>query len=710
MAVESKDASAPQSLPRGLATVALLKARFDEGVDHIDMFMPLVVDTVVNMPSDNFAVADVQQVLQERHGIAIPQHTLATLLTRAIRKDIVKREFSRYVRQAKTPTVKDLQAKKTTIEEQQRRLAREFRSHATQHGVRIDSDERALRLIVDFLQDNQVHILLGAQEIERGKKLSNREARLVAEFAQNIISTESDLTHILQNILEGLVIYNTAFLNDITSPARQFKGLRVFFDSGILCEILGYEGPAQAALAREILSLLKSAGVQCLAFDKTVHEVHGLLKIHETKMATTQGRKSLIPTPITRFFLTNRYSPSDLRQMSALLPQELQAVGIQIATMPNRTRRFTLDEKKLAKLLANERTGDEDAPRVIHDIDCVAAILTLRGGERSTSLNDVRAVFATSSRLVIANVQQWYDGEGETGVSPVIHIRALSNMAWLRKPALSVNLKQHELIALCHAALRPSRKTWGRFLQHLSDLEQSQVLRSDEAVAIVVSEMTDDLLGNIDDDGQDVDASTLDEIIERVRSSYEAEAAKQASEIVAEANQRVAEANARALELEADANKRISEYEAQVNDHVAEAKVQISITQQQAHKAVEEYRRLKLSLEGRATFLARSIARVAFLIPGLLIIGGAIGLIIGHPFHWGGIGIFTGIAIIAFVLLELLGNIKHIAHWRSKLEVLVLPWLRRAVGAEEPRKSQFPSVLGLDSTPSDLQNSGNGNN
>src|SRR5258708_1379300 len=86
-----------KSSPRGLATVAFLKARLDEGVDHIDMFMPLITETVSNLPSNSFTSADAQELLEQRHGLAMPLHTVTTLLKRATRKGMLKRDFGLYV-------------------------------------------------------------------------------------------------------------------------------------------------------------------------------------------------------------------------------------------------------------------------------------------------------------------------------------------------------------------------------------------------------------------------------------------------------------------------------------------------------------------------------------------------------------------------------------------------------------------------------------
>ncbi|HVS82992.1 MAG TPA: hypothetical protein VHE60_14790 [Pyrinomonadaceae bacterium] len=682
-----------------MATVALLKARFDEGVDHIDMFMPLVIETISSMPSNSFTVADIQESLQQRHGLAIPQNTLITLLKRATSKGVVRREFSRYVRKGQAQVMPDLQAKTRSIEQEQQRLAQEFRKHAQRNGGQIETDEKALGLILDFLEDNQVAMLLGTEKrTPRQTKLTHQESRLVAEFAQSVLETDPNLARILQNILEGLVVYNTAFLRDITSPTRQFKGLRVFIDTQILIQALGYEGKALASLVRETLQLLKAAGVRCLAFDKTVQEIKGILRVHEDKLGTTQGMKSLYATPMSRFLITNHYAPSDIRQMSALLPNELASLGFQITPMPRHVKQYTLDEKKLGEALADQRTRDMEEPRVIHDVDCVAAILTLRKGERSVSLADAKAVFATSSRKVIENVQRWYDDEGEAGVAPVIHIRALSNLAWLRRPAAAVDLKAHELVALCHAALRPSRKTWEHFLQHLNNLERNHSLTSDEAVAVVVSEMTDELLGDIDDDDI-LDASTLDEVVERVRSTYEAEASKRVAEYEAEATKRIAEHETEAKHRLAEVGKQVSEQENQVTQQIAQATLRVSEVEKDVHAKTEAYRRLKLAIEGKASSLAHLMARTTFQLVGILVICGALVLIIGHPIQGGLWGTLIALPVIVFVLMEFLGILHHMTQLSSGLEARLLPRLRRALGAEDTSHHRLASILGLDSTP-----------
>ena len=83
---------------RGLATAALLKANFDQGNDHLGMFLPFIVDSVASLPNDDFSVQDLKECLRATHGLSIPQETLRILITRAKRKGFLRSEAGRYFR------------------------------------------------------------------------------------------------------------------------------------------------------------------------------------------------------------------------------------------------------------------------------------------------------------------------------------------------------------------------------------------------------------------------------------------------------------------------------------------------------------------------------------------------------------------------------------------------------------------------------------
>jgi len=575
---------------KGLATVALLKVNFDAGRDHIGMFLPFALDVIRARPTDGFPLADVKADLLSRHGLNVPANTLETILTRAARRGFIQREEGRYFRRPQK-SLPDLLPARLSIEREHTAVAERLREFASTRGLDIACDEDALGLLLTFLEQNQVSIILAsdpAASVVTGESLSRRETAVVARFLQGVFRSEPLVTEYVQRMLEGLVLQNALLLRDIDLVRRRFRDLEVFFDTGFLFRALRLVDPASSAAAHEMLDLLRATNARLAAFEKTIEEVKRILRIYERYLSSSEGIKKLRPTDVTRYFLTYRYRPSDVAMVIALLEKNIRDLGMAVHPFPTRDPKYTLDEGALSQRLRRAEETDLE-PRVMHDVDAVAAILTLRAGRKPTSLDDARAVFATTSGSVVKTVLEWYRENGETGVPPVAHHLALSNIAWLKKPASAPGLKIHELVALCSAALRPSRKVWDSFVRQLRELEESGQLSSDEYVAVVASELTEARLVELDDEAE-VEAQTVIEVVERVKSSY----AEPASAAVAAA--------------EAVAKKHQEDKEAAEARAVAQA---------------EEKRQLELRVRSRIRAVACFAAKVSFWITGLAVILGS---------------------------------------------------------------------------------------
>ncbi len=515
-----------QSGVRGLATVALLKTQYDQGHDHIEMFMPFVVDALDGLGAVFTTEAARDEVLS-RHGLKIPLETMGTLLNRAKKRDLIRREGGAYHKEAGSHA-NEIEATAAQIHGEHQFLAQRFLEFAHDEEQTLEGPDEALSLVFSFLAQNEVELLLD-QDVDLADLVpsgpSKHRARLAARFLRDVAMKDERLSSLLQRMLEGFVLQNALLLKDISSLSRQFSDLSVFYDSGFLFGLLGLLGGPQEEVCRESVELLQAAGARLGVFPKTLEEMRGILALYERKLATQAGRESLRPTPLTRHLLTSRATPSELRQISALLEQTLRDTGIQPTPSPSRVARFTLDEASLSNSLKrDDETINE--PRVVHDVDCIAAVLTLRGGKEPSAIDSARAIFATDSGKVIRTVVEWYRAQGKGGVPPIIYHTTLSNLAWLKRPASGAKLKVHELVALCSAALQPDRTTWDTFLAHLNNLEKSGAITSDEAVAVVVSSFTDKLLGELEDevrDASDLDAESMTEVVERVRATYRAE-------------------------------------------------------------------------------------------------------------------------------------------------------------------------------------------
>jgi hypothetical protein len=180
----------------------------------------------------------------------------------------------------------------------------------------------------------------------------------------------------------------------------------------------------------------------------------------------------------------------------------------------------------------------------------------------------------------------------------VIHAWTLSNAAWLKKPTAATSKKLLELVALCSAALRPSRKAWKAFLRELRRLESEKKITTAEQIARVAQELVSSRIAEVESEG-DVDAKTINELIDRAMQDGLERTRVAVNEVKSEADARLAEVQGALAEV-----------------------------QDAQHAQAETYRQNELRVRGRILAVARGLSVVVFLGATVLV---AIGVALGLP-------------------------------------------------------------------------------
>ena len=510
---------------RGLATIALLKVNFDAGQDHIDMFLPFALDAVRSLDEDAFQLVQARVAITKRFRLTIPDHTLGTILSRAVKRGYCRRSAGHYVRKLDRFRNTDLAEQIQSVEREHWSLAKRLREFSADTRAEVASDEEALQVLLTFLNDKHVAMILDEpDEILFRSKLSaltDNQTRVTAQFLNTCYRSEPELTRYVQRMVEGFVLQNTLLLRDIGSTRGSFKDLSVYFDSLFLLRALGLAGINSQTASRELIELLKATHARLFVFERTVAEMQRILRFYQEKLGTTNGIFELREGAITQHLLSKRYGPADIAQAVGLMETQLRGLGLAIRPFPEHRFRYTLDEDDLTQRL--QRPNQQTDERVRHDVDCAAAILTLRQLRESRSLDATNAVFVTTNKSVVDTVTGWYKNQKKSGVPPMVRHLTMSTAAWLKKPAAAGNLKLHELIASCSAALQPSTRQWQAFKGHLEKLQQNGELSSEEMVAVVAHELTETRLFESDDTEYE-DPSTVREIVESVKKELSAEA------------------------------------------------------------------------------------------------------------------------------------------------------------------------------------------
>ncbi|MBL7951100.1 MAG: hypothetical protein JNM62_05215 [Flavobacteriales bacterium] len=640
--------------PNGLVTLAYLKAQLDSGSDHLGIFMPLVLDALAIQSFKSFVTTEIQESISRLHGIAIPENTVATLLRRAVKQKLVTRDHGRYQRVvgAKLPT-STIGNRKSAIQEEQAHFAEALIAHAGKHGVTWSRDD-ALAHLYAFLEAQKIGFILeGSAPRDFSEIVDAREEHVLAEFLSGVLAEAGAHKEVLRGMVEGIVIYHAAFMPDFGQPAARFAGLQVAFDGVLIRHALGYEGMAAQRLMKETLDLFLASGIKCIAFENTLQETLRILDVYEVRLANAESRKTLHQVAMARHFLAENFKPSDIREFKTFLRRDVARLGFTILPFPPRIAQYTGSEALLAKRFADPRTQDAQDSRVLHDVDCIAAVRTLRRDHRGYRIEDCKAVFLTSSPLVIENARKWWDeDERMTTFPPIAHIRALTNLTWLRHPKLCSDFKMSELFALCTAAMRPSSQIWRRFIKHLELLKSSNRITSDEMAVMLISSMSDKLLAEIDltENPEDVDATDLDEVVERVKAAYQV------------GHQDVV-------------NELTTSYEARLRDTEGQAAAAKRKLEETKLSAEQREGRVLLAIQARSRKLARFAIAALRIVVSVLVCFGAYHLVFGHHFEptwWGKLGF---VCIALFILLETWGIVMHSKELFNRWELKLTQWI-----------------------------------
>jgi hypothetical protein len=264
----------------------------------------------------------------------------------------------------------------------------------------------------------------------------------------------------------------------------------------------------------------------------------------------------------------------------------------------------------------------------------------------------------------------------------MVHHGALTNIAWLKKPAAAPNAKLHELAAICVAVMRPTRQTWMKVIETLRRLRDDGVITDDETAAIVASELTEPLLARLDDDFEP-DADSIEQAIARVTDDYRSKASAVAKEVITKAQE-----NIRAIQVAAD-------------EAVRAAKAEASLAQEAAEDALSKRDETLGNLEKRINHRAKIIANIFFATTTVVVAVSAVlsvpGIldVLGEKFKWS-VRLIVGVAAAVTLYITLRGG--SLREFQCSVEDRISQRIRtRWLSAPQERSSSLTG-LNLQST------------
>lgn len=523
--MQSKDLKDLQE-SRALVSLAYLEAQLTENpenADRLGLFKPLIEDSLQrHLLGTRFTESDVEYWVEIDHGLPLPSHVIHAILGRCASERVLVAENHAFTFGDKPLSPSNYIHDEAKIKESQRELIGALREYAESNHIQIASDGQMRDLLYGYLRN-----CFSA----RTRQLPGEDASSIYEgykwihaFFEESAQSGNSYIDVATSILKGLVVYDTAFYPDFSSSSPSVKDMEVYLDSPVVCAALGMSGEQSEKYVKEALDILLDSGVHLRMFDITLNEIKRSLNRIES--AWKRGDYATDPGTYEDCLKRKGATVEDVWTLNRSIETHIcTKLKIRIMPLPNRIQFFVGDEAKLEERLADVDDISMSA-RVKHDLDCTAAIQTLREAIYADTLRKAHYIFASSSWLTIRNIKLWWNkDEGKTDIPPIIDLSDLANIAWLSQPKRYDDFQRETLVAICAAALQPSDYVWRKCKEHLDHLVQEKKFTADEAQAIIASNDLTEVLKKYDYSKSERDYSKedYDAILGEARDSIASE-------------------------------------------------------------------------------------------------------------------------------------------------------------------------------------------
>ena len=470
------------SIENSLVCLALLKVNWDEkGADYIENFVPFIGEALRQAQNDAVSIHELQKITESEFGLLIPQGALSTILKRAARKNYVSLSNGIYLRNLKS-IPNDFAQEKKRASRILKTITAKFISYCqTQHNVPL-TDSDAETIFLGFIQKTNVPILETAIHGAPLKIIPNKSQKndfLIASFLLYLNDKDEEGFKLVETITKGQMIATLLFLPDIGKVQQKFEDLTIYLDTRIILRALGLEGEEYETQCLEFLKIMGHMNVSIACFSQTHDEIRGILDSVAHNLQD-KSRKSYKSFSVMSYAISRGWRSSDIELIIASLENTLKRLRIFIKEKPNHSTSLGVNEEKLTRIL-NEHLPRQSTEAQHHDIDCLTSIHRLRNGQPRYNIESCNHIFVTSNNdLARASTVFFIEEYAKHTVPLCINDHTLATLAWVKNPQYVENLSTQMLISDSHAAMRPNKELWDKYLHEIERLHSKGDISDDD--------------------------------------------------------------------------------------------------------------------------------------------------------------------------------------------------------------------------------------
>lgn len=504
-----------------LINLALLEAlKSEKFTDEIDLFLPFVAVTILELGMPTVQASDIQSKLAELFGFRPPISAVRVLMTRAKNKNILIRENHAYIPCAEKihEWSNGYAKKKEDLEVSLGSLKKAFVEFTDERFQKDLTLPKAESLIFQFIEENVSatvsHRAYNKAELENSIKNTNH---ITASFISHIHKKEPSLLEHFGRCVKGMLLANYLYFADKRTTKKTFEKISVYLDSPLVIGLLGFNGVLNKQANDEFVDLLISLKIKVCIFDKTLDEIERLLSAWKNDISRKVfGRFN---TKTLELLRSQGYDEARLDTEIKTLHRTIESKGISVVIGFAAKERFQCDEGALEQAIAENFKKDKNLE---HDTVCISRIHNMREGRFIRELSDTFSVFVTRNTGLAKFANGFFSKNNYSSPIPVVVSEQwMTIMFWLKNPDITSKLATDQVVATAYSLLYTDDRFWEAFLGRLDSIKKRGGISEEDFVLV---RWDSDLLRMVQDVSVDVgdDFSEEDvfDIVDGIKQKY----------------------------------------------------------------------------------------------------------------------------------------------------------------------------------------------
>lgn len=482
---------------RTIFSLALLKVNWSKGVDYIDCFLPLLINTIISSGTKTIDIDNVTkfrgEILKE-YGLDIPSPALITILNRAKKRGYFKIDSGLFHIVEEKINLDDNTKVRAEINRAYNFVIKSIQKFIEKNSPKeiSFSDEEVSDGLLAFLKNHDADISFGAENLSILPKIKAPEKLkyLICWFVVDNWESNPMLVNYLKDISIGHALSSLILYNEFNPFKGKLENLDIYLDTPFILSLLGINGEQRTQLSEEILTQLKNDKANVFILQTTRKEVLGNLDNCKNTLKKGNG---VSQSRSVRMCVENNIKAEDIEQIIADFSFKLEKYGIAENQVPDyQDYELIIDESELFDTIIEcyeKINRGEKEPRKLEtikkslpdyiektiqrDVKVLSGIYRFRKGKMPVSIKEAEAIFVTtSSGLAFASrVFENKLNKRNNTIPTCFTDIFLSTLIWIQNPVLADKINEKRILSDCYAGMSPSEDLVKQYENELKKLK-----------------------------------------------------------------------------------------------------------------------------------------------------------------------------------------------------------------------------------------------